>query len=221
MSVEHQKLWDDFCVRWGVVDSSVPLFHCDENLVVKIKTVGKSARQVLCRSALMEALVIEQVTYLLEDVQQEHTTYDGLIYMMHYVEDGLVKPLYIGKTETRGRKNPISVNVKGISKNKNKFARWGDNKQYHIGDLSEVVLNGGQNNKYENWANALFECYPTPNPTLNRQTYFWCMAWSSSYTGIWEEFGPTHLTFLEYLMIGVASSAFGGLLLNSEGQNRA
>jgi len=31
---------------------------------------------------------------------------------------------------------------------------------------------------------------------------------------------PTRLTFLEYLLIGVASSVFGDRLLNAEGRNR-
>ena len=31
---------------------------------------------------------------------------------------------------------------------------------------------------------------------------------------------PTKLTFLEYLLIGVASAAFGTQLLNTEGRNR-
>jgi hypothetical protein len=31
---------------------------------------------------------------------------------------------------------------------------------------------------------------------------------------------PTRLTFLEYLLIGVASAAFGMTLLNDEGHNR-
>ena len=38
--------------------------------------------------------------------------------------------------------------------------------------------------------------------------------------GIWEDFGPTRLTFLEYLLIGVASAVFPETLLNREGQSR-
>jgi hypothetical protein len=46
-------------------------------------------------------------------------------------------------------------------------------------------------------------------------------AWSSNNLGPWVEFGPTRFTFLEYLLIGLASSAFGEVLLNREGRNRA
>ena len=38
--------------------------------------------------------------------------------------------------------------------------------------------------------------------------------------GIWRDFGPTRLTFLEYLLIGVASATFVKDLLNEEGVNR-
>ena len=55
---------------------------------------------------------------------------------------------------------------------------------------------------------------------LQRPVYFWAKAWSASELGVLEEFGPARLTFLEYLLIGVASSAFGDTLLNREGQNR-
>jgi len=39
--------------------------------------------------------------------------------------------------------------------------------------------------------------------------------------GIWTEFGPTRLSFLEYLLIGIGSSIFPRELLNREGHNRA
>jgi hypothetical protein len=45
-------------------------------------------------------------------------------------------------------------------------------------------------------------------------------AWRRDEVGIWEDFGQTRLTFLEYLLIGVASSVFPDDLLNIEGQNR-
>jgi hypothetical protein len=38
--------------------------------------------------------------------------------------------------------------------------------------------------------------------------------------GIWTEFGPTRFSFLEYLLIGIASSIFPRELLNREGHSR-
>jgi hypothetical protein len=79
------------------------------------------------------------------------------------VEDvGKVAPLYIGKAETFGKGNGnISANIKGIEQDTSKFARWGDNYAYHIGDLSAVVLPGHDPKhiarKYQMWAAALFK----------------------------------------------------------------
>jgi hypothetical protein len=100
----------------------------------------------------------------------------------------------------------------------------GDNYKYHIGDLSAAVLLGHDPKeikyKYIDWAGSLFEKHATDAPVLKRKVFFWTKAWSSKNLGPWIEFGPTRLTFLEYLLIGVASSAFGDVLLNREGRNR-
>jgi hypothetical protein len=62
--------------------------------------------------------------------------------------------------------------------------------------------------KYQEWGRSLFTEIQVESPKLKEPVYFWTRAWSSKEVGIWEEFGSTRLTFLEYLMIGVASSAF-------------
>jgi hypothetical protein len=66
----------------------------------------------------------------------------------------------------------------------------------------------------------LFAAFPSETPQLRRETYFWIKAWKHGSTGIWKEYGETSLTFLEYLLIGVASDLFPDLLLNEEGVNR-
>ena len=38
--------------------------------------------------------------------------------------------------------------------------------------------------------------------------------------GLWTDYGARSLTFLEYLLIGVASDLFPDALLNTEGVNR-
>ncbi|MGF1773848.1 hypothetical protein L4C42_16240 [Vibrio wakamikoensis] len=221
----HLRIWNDFCDREKVVAQAVPLFKTDSGGHVETRTIGRrNKREILARSEPMEQLVIDQVNLLIADVDNGQATYDGLIYMMLYIESGSVKPLYIGKTELRGRKNDLSVNITKLQTDKSKFARWGDNYQYHIGDLSAVVLNGHhpkqQTFKYTDWAKAMFTDFPTDSPELQRPVFFWCKAWRSDEVGIWEEFGATRLTFLEYLLIGVASASFPELLLNREGQNR-
>jgi hypothetical protein len=224
--MKHQKIWDDFCSQNNVVKHGVPLFKTTPSLEVATHQIGKTnKRHVLSRSAEMELLVIKQVELLIADKLNGKSIYDGLIYLMFYIEEGNVKPLYIGKTESQGRKNNISANIKNINTNKSNFARWGDNYQYHIGDLSAVVVPGHplkeSKLKYLDWADTLFQEYPSFTPQLNKPVYFWCQAWNKKNTGIWSEFGATRLTFLEYLLIGVASSAFPELLLNREGQSRS
>lgn len=63
-----------------------------------------------------------------------------------------------------------------------------------------------------------------PNDTslLKQKVFFWAKVWSSKNdTGPEVGLGPTKLTFLEYLLIGIASSTFGDVLLNRENRNRA
>jgi hypothetical protein len=143
-------------------------------------------------------------------------------------DDGLsLVPLYIGKAETFGRgKGNLSENLRDLHKRKDKFARWGDNYAYHIGDLSAAVFPDPvhvekRNPKYIEWASKIFQGTPTRRPQLAFDVYFWAKAWKSSDVGIWSELSPTRLAFLEYLLIGVASTAFGDLLLNYEGSNRS
>lgn len=52
---------------------------------------------------------------------------------------------------------------------------------------------------------------------LKGDVRFWCAAWSNRKIGIWEDFGPVGLQFLEYLLIGVAGAVFPEDLLNAEG----
>jgi hypothetical protein len=151
--------------------------------------------------------------------------YDGINYMMHTREnDGGVVPCYIGKAEAIGKTSGVlSANLMRLATDTSKFGRWGDNYPYHIGDLSSMVLPGHdattQREKYRYWATALFEATNTDRPRLRQPVFFWVKAWRKDDIGIWIEFGPTRLTFLEYLLIGIASSIFPGLL-NREGHSR-
>ena len=70
-------------------------------------------------------------------------------------------PLYIGKTETFGKGDRnLSANVRNLKSDRSKFARWGDNYAYHIGDLSSCVLPDHSETKrtakYQAWADTLF-----------------------------------------------------------------
>jgi hypothetical protein len=218
------NLWNEFCNQHFPNKFAIPLFSTSGK-VVNTKNYGQNNRIILKRSNQMEALVIEEVSKVLTDFKQGTNVYEGLIYMMYWLDEQQVISLYIGKSEKYGTQgNNLSINIKDISSNKNFFCRWGDSYAYHIGDLSAVVCPGHPPlkvlRKYEKWAHCLFESYPTPYPTLRRAIYFWIQAWENGSVGIWKEVGSTPLTALEYHLIFVASNVFPVWLLNQEGVNR-
>jgi len=219
-------LWKAFCEEQGVINDSVALFDMDTYGNVRVKEIGReNKRAILARSKEMEGLIRQKCSLLIEDWTSGDHRFDGLLYIMHTIEGEQIIPYYIGKAETIGKGiGNLSANIKGIESDTSKFARWGDNYAYHIGDLSAVVLPDHNQKyiqpKYISWADQLFEEYPSHHPKLKKPIYFWTKAWSSEETGIWKAFGPTKLTFLEYLLIGVASSSYPNTLLNREGKNR-
>lgn len=223
-----KQIWVEFCAAHRIGAESVPLFATDESGFVETREIGRTnPRKVLVRHRGMEQLILRETDILNEDWAKGMHQYDGLIYMMHRRDDdGSLIPLYIGKAETVGRGDRnLSANLRNLHKNRDKFARWGDNYAYHIGDLSAAALTGHRvekkNPKYKEWASKLFKSVPTHQPQLAFDIYFWAKAWKSSDIGIWSELSPTRLAFLEYLLIGVASTAFSHSLLNYEGRNRA
>jgi len=227
MTGDPKALWRSFCITQRIATDSVSLFQAEPDGRVGVRIAGeRQNRPLLQRSPEMEAAVVREVGKLQTDWQAGARRLDGLIYLMFWPEIGQqVLPLYIGKTETAGRAESVfSANLVNIERDRTKFARWGDAYAYHIGDLSACVLPGHApqktTGKYRAWAAQLFEEAPSKQPRLRREVRFWVKAWPRDANGIWPEFGPTRLTFLEYLMIGVASAAFPDTLLNREGQNR-
>lgn len=221
-----RELWDQWCKEQKIAEQGVPLFECDDQLIVQTKTIGlKSKRPVLCRHQDMEDLIVKQVALLTTDWEDGIHEFDGLIYVMFARTDSSVIPLYIGKAETFGKgERNLSVNLRSVHADRSKFARWGDNYQYHVGDLSAAVLEGHAaekvSPKYQKWGKALFEDFEQRSLKLRQPVYFWAKAWRQTDRSIWSEMNPTRLTFLEYLLIGVASAAFPNTLLNNEGHNR-
>ena len=220
-----REIWDRFCVEHSIADQAVPLFQSTGGVVKTFMHGEGEGRCLVRRSEEMEALIVREVTRVLEDYDSGSDLFEGLIYMMFHRVGHEVIPLYIGKSEKFGKSHGVlSANIAGIEGNRSKFCRWGNSYAYHIGDLSAVVCPGHskkrRTRKYSNWANKLFAHYPSASPQLREPVYFWITAWKKGGVGIWEEFGPTSLTFLEYLLIGVASDLFPGELLNDEGVNR-
>lgn len=216
-----QAIWDKFCDRFHVFDQAVPLFETDPEGHVQSKPIGKDGRHVLKRSEECDRLILSVTDQLVNDWQGKEHQFDGMIYLIGWKQQGRFIPLYIGKTESLGKGDRnLSANIKNLHTDKTKFARWGDGYSYHIGDLSACVLPGHdetkRTSKYQAWAECLFDA----GTHLRHPVYIWAGAWNSDETGVWDEYGPTSLALLEYLLIGVA----GGLsnyLLNREGIARA
>jgi hypothetical protein len=215
--------WTRFCLDHEIAERAVPLFALSDDHV-SVQPYGLDQRLILQRSTQMESLVITEVQKVVQDFAARTEEFEGLIYMMFWKDGNLILPLYIGKSEKYGKTQNLSANIAHIETNKSFFCRWGYNYAYHIGDLSAVVCPGHPqkkiNRKYTKWAEKLFLSFPSKSPKLRRETYFWIEAWKHGSSGIWKEYGETSLTFLEYLLIGVASDLFSGLLLNEEGVNR-
>jgi hypothetical protein len=225
-SQSANRIWNGFCDRFQVSKECVPLFQISDRGAVATRTIGKGAteRLVLGRSPEMEAMILSETIKLHEDWDLKRHKLDGLIYCRFWKQQDHIIPLYIGKTETFGKGDGnLSANLLNIQTDRSKFARWGHNYAYHIGDLSACVLPGHSQDKvtkkYSEWAKTLFTEPSSAEPVLRRQVYFWCKAWNPAHVGIWEELGPTSLAFLEYLLIGVAGR-MSPHLLNREGIER-
>lgn len=211
-----KELWDEWTDHYINTENPIPLFKTDENLTVQYKHYGQNNRRILKRSEEMEALLRQEGRKVINDWSTTDDTYDGLIYLMYWLEGEEVVPLYVGKAGKYGRDGErLSANLDDLRGNSTrKFARWGDAHYYHIGNLSAIVFDHEKNQKrkYKNWAERLFE----EGRRLRQETYFWTKAWRQDAVGLYHEF-EVPLEQLEYQIIGLTSDLYTDRLLNNEG----
>ncbi|MFB6225072.1 MAG: hypothetical protein ABEI13_01295 [Candidatus Paceibacteria bacterium] len=211
-----EEIWQEWTSRYIDIENPVPLFETDENLTVEYKHYGQNNRRILKRSESMESRLREGGRKVINDWSTTDDTYDGLIYLMYWLEDDQVVPLYVGKAGKYGRDGEsLSSNLEDLRGNSTrKFARWGDAHFYHIGNLSAIVFDHEKNQKqkYQNWVDRLFE----KDRQLKQQTYFWTKAWDQTDVGLYHDF-EVPLEQLEYQIIGLASDIHDDRLLNEEG----
>jgi hypothetical protein len=136
-----RHLLQSFLSEQGVGPADIPLFAENKGFV-EIFKYGKNDRLVLKRSEEMEAAVIDEVTKVILDYDAATERYDGLIYLMYTRAAETIIPLYIGKSEKKGKTDNLSTNIRSIHSNSSKFCRWGYNYAYHIGDLSAAACIG-------------------------------------------------------------------------------
>ena len=212
----REEIWQKWADRYIDTENPVPLFETDENLNAAYKNYGNDNRRILKRSEEMEALVREEGRKVINDWYTTDDTYDGLIYLMYWLEEGDVVPLYVGKAGKYGRDGDrLSANLEDLrGKSTRKFARWGDAHYYHIGNLSAIIFDHDRNKKqkYQKWADHLFK----EGRTLRQPTYFWTKAWRKDDVGFYHDF-EVPLEQLEYQIIGLTSDLYPDQLLNNEG----
>lgn len=211
-----EDLWQGWASRYVTTERPTPLFETDDDLTVQFKNYGENDRRVLERSEAMENRVRREGRRVIDDWETTDDTYQGLIYLMYWLEDDAVVPLYVGKAGKYGRDGEgLSANLRGLrGSGTGKFARWGDGHYYHIGNLSAVVFDHDKSRrrKYERWADRLFE----GSSRLRQQTYLWARAWR------YDDVGPLHeadatLEELESALIELTSDLYPERLLNDEG----
>jgi len=210
-----EDIWQGWAKRHVNTEDPTPLFETGDNLTVQFKYYGQNDRRILKRSEEMEERVRSEGGKVINDWETADDTYEGLIYLMFWVEDGHVVPLYVGKAGKYGRDGEgLSANLRGLrGTSTGKFARWGDGHYYHIGNLSAVVFDHDKNQKqkYVKWAEQLFE----EGYRLQRQTYFWAKAWRHDDVGLFHE--TNTLEELENELIELTYDLFPEHLLNTAG----
>jgi hypothetical protein len=190
----------------------VTLFDTDDRLLVRTKLHGKDKHKLLRRSAVMEKAVIECVENGLEE-----DDWQGLLYVMGWGTGPTFRPLYVGKAERKGRQASLSGNLKGIRNNTNKFARWGDGLDYHIGDLSHAMFGftgyRPPQKKYQRWASVLFGTNDPPR--LKEHVALYIAPWKDGFIG--PSGFAVSLPVVEKQVISLASVQFKDSLLNRDG----
>jgi len=155
--------WNAWCRGRDIIDSSVPLFATDARASVLVDDQGK-----LMRSPAMEGFYEPVIVRVRDD-----SSYCGIIYVMYWLRDALVVPLYVGLTLRYGKKGDISAN---LTLSRSIFGRWGSGPDWHVGKLSQGMHGAGG---HQDWTRKLF-ADSKGNRILRHPTYFWASPWTHS-----------------------------------------
>lgn len=147
----------------------VPLFR-HTNLVVDMK-VASGGRKILCRDLGMEDMLGSAAIRLRDDLDGIQPKYLSIFYLM--LSDAPDPCFYVGICRRWGKSHAISANIRGVSprwRGLSQFARWGDGKYWHIGELSDALFADGP--RHLDWADSLFVAHGVPS--LKRDVRFSC-----------------------------------------------
>jgi hypothetical protein len=111
--------------------------------------------------------------------------WQGFVYPTHFGPRETLEPLSIGKTERRGKTQPISFNVANIRANQHAFGRWGYGLAYHLGDLSHAIFREPAykkpDRKHARWAEHLFRQLDPPR--LRQPVFVTLVSWHDGMRG--------------------------------------
>ena len=147
----------------------VPLFQHD-NLYVTTK-VASGGRKILCRDIEMEDMIGSAAVMLREDIVGIQPKYLSIFYLL--LSDAPDPCFYVGICRRWGKSHAISANIRSVNprwRGLSQFARWGDGKYWHIGELSDALFADGP--RHLNWADRLFVAHGSPS--LKRDVRFSC-----------------------------------------------
>jgi hypothetical protein len=150
-----------------------PIFD-EDDLNVRVMEVRRSRRRVLCTSQEFKEAIINTV-----EANISNSKWEGFLYIMckkHRDNPALHYPLYVGKTEKKGKKKKLSSNIVPIRTNKSAFARWGYGNYWHIGQLSNSLFTNAVKGRHDNWAEELFETRNS-QPKLKSHIYLAIINW--------------------------------------------
>ena len=141
--------WDSF---WSsLIKEDMLLFDKNGNKPTILKTNGKT------KSRFKHGEKIEShIKSIIQEVKDGITKDKGVVYMMYYIDNGRRIPLYIGKSEFKGRKRKWSANATSLNP-AGPFLRWGSRPDYHLGDLYEAYRGNQISLKYKDWNNSIFD----------------------------------------------------------------
>jgi|GEM_PF-2450373 hypothetical protein len=166
----------------------------------------------------------EELTRKLVDIKKqirgqclEQRCPEGICYFIYRRNDEKqVEPLYIGISETIGKKRKVSSLFTGG------WARFGEelNSNGHIGNINEVIHCRGA--RYKHWCDRLFEPGYSPGKvTLSKPVYVGIDLWRSDSCSMLKSLGHTSLKLEEMLRLHLWRLAgFAGTLLNKDGNRQ-
>ena len=226
----------------------VPLFETDNTNMIVNTFNTKSGKAILMKHPQMiqritnsVKIVKQSYDYYSQLISNENRITsdsplftDGLVYCIYVLKSDIQKlpefsdvqfksdfiPIYIGKTETLGRNGGYSANLKGVDSGKNKqyFARWGNDDARHIGGLSLRffrIPNAYPSTNYETWISIIFDSKERDKsiPKLKIPVYFQMKPWfpfNISFSKKSGLFTPELETFL----IALCRNLFPDILIN-------